>query len=160
MTTTKLCEIEGCEKVVTSRSWCSMHAHRLRRHGDPDAVHVAQGWTTWNGYDNVTAVGHPLRRGDRVAVGRLVLWDKLGPGPHLCTWCDRPLEWGVNLRAARVNGDRADSSPENLVAACASCILERSRRATTRGGTPMKKHDVPTPQASSQLQSATFSDSR
>ena len=153
MTTT--CRIEGCRKRRHGQhALCAMHRSRIYRHGDPHAVRTRRAGS----YEYAAAHGHPLRRADRVSVGRLVLWERIGPGVHPCAWCDRPLEWGKSLRAARVNGDRADSSPENLVPACAGCILRRSRRVTTRGGTGMKEHDVPTPQASSQLQSATSSD--
>jgi hypothetical protein len=156
MSAPKPCRVEDCDRVTTHGTLCSRHQHRLARYGDLDVDRSApnEGWVSSNGYPNLAAHGHPLRRQNRVAVGRLVLYEKIGPGTHPCTWCDRPLEWGANLRAARVNGDRADSSPENLVAACASCILERSRRGETR----MKEHVVPAPQASSQLQSATSSD--
>ena len=36
--TPKLCKIEGCEKPVKNRGWCSMHAARWARHGSPHAV--------------------------------------------------------------------------------------------------------------------------
>jgi hypothetical protein len=31
----RLCSIEGCEKSVEARGWCSMHLSRWRKHGDP-----------------------------------------------------------------------------------------------------------------------------
>ena len=31
----RTCSIEGCEKVVRNRGWCSMHYARWRLHGDP-----------------------------------------------------------------------------------------------------------------------------
>lgn len=30
-----ICSIEGCEKRVKNRGWCSMHYERFRKHGDP-----------------------------------------------------------------------------------------------------------------------------
>ena len=33
-----MCSIEGCEKPVSSRGWCSMHYARWRRNGDPNFV--------------------------------------------------------------------------------------------------------------------------
>lgn len=31
------CSIDGCEKLVECRGWCSLHYTRFRRHGDPEA---------------------------------------------------------------------------------------------------------------------------
>jgi hypothetical protein len=31
----RVCSVEGCEKLVHARGWCSMHYRRWRTHGDP-----------------------------------------------------------------------------------------------------------------------------
>lgn len=31
----RICAVEGCEKPVLKRQWCSAHYHRWKRHGDP-----------------------------------------------------------------------------------------------------------------------------
>jgi hypothetical protein len=35
----KLCSIEGCEKPLLARGWCSAHWTRWQRYGDPSIVH-------------------------------------------------------------------------------------------------------------------------
>lgn len=40
--TPKPCKIEGCAKPVKNRGWCSMHAMRWARHGDPHHVAPVQ----------------------------------------------------------------------------------------------------------------------
>lgn len=45
----RTCSIEGCCKPVKSRGWCTMHAARFYRHGDP----LAQ---MWQGYPDVCKI--------------------------------------------------------------------------------------------------------
>jgi hypothetical protein len=152
------CSIDGCDKPTVARRVCGMHLTRIRRHGDPHTTlrpnwNTGNGWIDAHGYRRFAARNHPLSttNGAGVAEHRLVLHAKLGAGEHPCHWCGRPLRWGRDLRAHHVNGDRDDNRPANIVPACASCILQRSRRVTTRGETRMKEHVVPSPQASSEL---------
>lgn len=35
---TRICSVEGCEKPVRARGWCSTHHQRWRVHGSPDVV--------------------------------------------------------------------------------------------------------------------------
>lgn len=32
------CSVEGCDKSLQARGWCSMHYYRWRIHGDPLVV--------------------------------------------------------------------------------------------------------------------------
>lgn len=65
-------------------------------------------------------------------VHKVVLYDKLGHGPHLCHWCGRPVRWvkgtaGDALIADHVDGDELNNDPGNLVAACNGCNTIRAR---------------------------------
>lgn len=35
--TSRLCTIEGCDRALIARGWCSMHYQRWKNHGDPEA---------------------------------------------------------------------------------------------------------------------------
>jgi len=88
-----------------------------------------------------TARGHPLAPPSGiVAVSRLVLYDKIGPGAHSCHWCGQSVSWQVgggaatagNLLADHLNWDRQDNSPENLVPSCNPCNAHRTRNGDRR----------------------------
>lgn len=84
------------------------------------------------------AKGHPIAPpGGVVAAARLVLYEKIGPGPHACHWCGTEVEWkrGVvpgALIADHLNWDRNDDSPDNLVPACNPCNVNRQRKFEKR----------------------------
>lgn len=44
VTKDKICCIEGCSKPLKSNGMCSMHAQRVRRHGDPNHVTSTEDW--------------------------------------------------------------------------------------------------------------------
>lgn len=82
---------------------------------------------------------HPLAPpGGYISEARIVLYAKIGSGPHPCHWCSRAVDWTVgqrgNLRDAlvadHVNSDPLDDRPENLVPACGTCNGERARTVT------------------------------
>lgn len=85
------------------------------------------------GYKTARAPGHPVawQNGDAY-VHRVVLYDKIGPGVHLCHWCGRELQWNVQgihrLIADHLDGDTHNNAPGNLVPSCRRCNSERSRR--------------------------------
>lgn len=68
---------------------------------------------------------HPLANGEgMVAEHRKVLFDKIGPGPHLCHWgCGRELDWGGcgGIQADHLDGIKDNNDPKNLVPSCQSC---------------------------------------
>lgn len=81
--------------------------------------------------------GHPIAPPSGfVAVSRLVLYDKIGPGTHQCHWCGRSITWQAgggpatigNLLADHLNWDRQDDRPENLVPSCNHCNAHRTAR--------------------------------
>jgi hypothetical protein len=70
-----------------------------------------------------------------------VLFEKIGPGPHLCHWCDKPVTWRVrsdtrlrrdDLVADHLNWNINDDSPDNLVASCPVCNAHRTRKQDSR----------------------------
>ena len=86
----------------------------------------------------VRAPGHPIAPpSGMLAVARLVLFDKVGPGPHPCHWCGVEVDWKTGLVngaliADHLNWDRNDDSPENLVPACLPCNTNRQREHQDR----------------------------
>ena len=129
----RTCSIEGCpNKARSSRAeWCETHYHRWYRHGDPLAKpsdHLKIG--SLGAYRRRYArVGHPLRTPgtEQVYEHRLVLFDAIGYGPHVCHWCSAPVEWMVDLQVDHLNRVRDDNRPENLVPSCAPCNTGRGR---------------------------------
>ena len=76
---------------------------------------------------------HPLADSTGcVRIHRAVLWDKIGPGEHVCHWCRRRLHWDAKgierLAADHLDGDTWNNDPANLVPACRTCNSGRSRR--------------------------------
>jgi hypothetical protein len=80
-----------------------------------------------------------------VSISRRVLYDKIGPGQHLCHWCKKTVQWMVGIGLHKnalivdhLNHDATDDSPENLVPSCDSCNKRRTRKGEFR---PIIKDD-------------------
>jgi len=87
---------------------------------------------TSNGYIAVQAKGHPVAdKTGRAYEHRVVLYDAIGGGIHLCHWCSKPVAWGVDLEADHVDGDRQMNTRENLVPSCQKCNDGRRLAART-----------------------------
>lgn len=79
------------------------------------------------------ATGHPIAPPSGfVAVCRLVLYEKVGPGSHPCHWCGTTVEWlpGHGTIKGALIADHLDwnihnNSPENLVPSCNDCNAHR-----------------------------------
>jgi len=82
-----------------------------------------------------TARGHPLAPPSGiVAISRLNLYDKIGPGPHNCHWCGAWVAWvsggspgtAGSLLVDHLDWDNQNDDPSNLVPACNTCNSKRA----------------------------------
>lgn len=81
-------------------------------------------------------VDHPLSNGHcKIQVHRLVLWEKIGPGAHPCSYCGITVRWmpGAGPRrgalvADHVDRDPTNNDPANIVASCQPCNMRNSAR--------------------------------
>ncbi len=73
---------------------------------------------------------HPLAVGTgSLLEHRAVLYDKIGPGSHLCHWgCGKVLTWGVDLFVDHLDSDRLNNDPDNLVPSCNPCNMHRGKK--------------------------------
>lgn len=129
------CTINDCTQVVKGRHLCEKHYMRAYRHnGDTSAGEgrFGSGYVTTDGYVLIGRKGHPLARAKgQVLLHRVVLYDDIGPGPHPCHWCDKPVDWtfGVTddaLVVDHVDDDRLNNDRSNLVASCNDCNTSRA----------------------------------
>lgn len=81
------------------------------------------------GYVMLTGVyDHPLsNKAGVVAEHRKVLFDKIGPGPHPCHWCENALDWASGLCVDHLDDQTGNNHPDNLVPSCLRCNWGRSR---------------------------------
>lgn len=125
-----VCSVDGCAATVRSAgaSMCEKHYGQVRRNGytgpkgRPVVIHHSEGYLL------LEAPLHQLTTGSgtyRVYDHRAAFMERNGNGPFKCHWCDALLTWD-GLCIARLNGDKHDNSPANLVAAC-----RRHRTAAT-----------------------------
>lgn len=61
-------------------------------------------------------------------VHRLVLFAKVGAGPHPCHWCGCELDWtGLGgITVDHLNGIKSDNAPANTVVSCQQCNRGRA----------------------------------
>lgn len=93
-------------------------------------------------YPTAYRPNHPLAPpSGYIATHRVVLYDRIGPGPHACHWCGKMVDWAVGtkrkgdvLLADHVDGDRQNLAPENLVPACNACNVRRAHPMTIQDG--------------------------
>lgn len=91
--------------------------------------HPATGSYYQDGYRYLTGQqDHPLASSsDCVAEHRVVLYEKIGPGPHPCHWCGGLLGWGgkSGINVDHLDNDKLNNDPDNLVPSCGNCNRQR-----------------------------------
>lgn len=89
----------------------------------PDHLRTGREFVRRPGHPLATKNGHILRY-------RVVLYDAIGPGPHPCHWCGRPVDWVVRkgsgqgrdaLAVDHLDGNERNDVLDNLVASCNEC---------------------------------------
>lgn len=86
-------------------------------------------------YKYVKRRNHPLAPpSGRLPEHRVILYEKIGPGPHPCHWCKKTLVWEKATRTedGTITTDHLDENtrnndPANLVPSCHTCNVERAR---------------------------------
>lgn len=109
------------------RKFCSKPCMYVGRTKTPDQLQAD--------YRRSYAPDHPLRRDTPVvAAHRIVLWEKIGRGPHVCFYCAVPVTWfpdeelGVSsLCVDHKDRDKKNNDPVNLVPCCRTCNTQNSR---------------------------------
>jgi hypothetical protein len=113
--------------------YCSSRCYHISRRGKNRVEHA-------KGKRGRRVPSHPLAGpSEYVAVSRLVLYEKIGPGPHKCHWCGCEIRWLPGARVAQgaliadhLNWNQLDDRPENLVPSCNICNAHRTRSGDRR----------------------------
>jgi hypothetical protein len=135
-----LCSVVGCERRAKAHGLCNTHNERRRRTGSvmaalPIRLHDRSPRPTTNGYLIVRRPNHILAtRAGEVLQHRLVLFEAIGFGPHLCHWCGSHVNWSparpqvdVNVLVVdHLDEVKTNNEPGNLVAACQPCNWGRA----------------------------------
>jgi hypothetical protein len=85
-----------------------------------------------DGYWQIKLPGHPVsgKRGFAF-IHRQVLYDTIGPGTHICHYCDQEVTWFVDLEVDHKDHDKSNNDPGNLVPCCITCNRARWNRSKT-----------------------------
>ena len=126
------CCVEGCSETVRSRwgTYCNTHYSRGRRTGTTEERRRAGPKITSHGYMAEHWKAHPASsKKGLLYEHRKVFYEEFGPDNHVCKWCGDSLEWGGGgkgkLHVDHLNGEKVDNRPENLVASCHRCNVNR-----------------------------------
>lgn len=128
----RLCKIEGCGRKHFGKGYCQLHYERIRRNG---TIHIFPVENYGGRYRLVRMPGHQLANAQgKVFVHRLNLFNKIGPGIHLCNWCNREVSWNKSwpesddaLIVDHRDRNNQNNSPDNLVPSCHGCNVSRPR---------------------------------
>jgi hypothetical protein len=127
-----VCIVPGCDRRPRRNWLCEMHADRFDAYGDVGGAEqhkqpAGSGHQRPDGYIEIRMADHPLARsGGNALLHRVILFGEIGPGPHLCRWCGRDVDWMHGLADGalvvdHVDHDRGNNDPSNLVASCHPC---------------------------------------
>lgn len=125
------CSVEGCDDKANRKNarLCESHYYRLRRNGHLGLKAKMGQRLTTSGYLMVPAPDHPLANQRMAYQHRVVLYDKIGPGPHPCHWCERELDWKAKkerqLIVDHLDAVKLNNAPDNLVPSCGPCNVMR-----------------------------------
>jgi len=125
-----VCQFKGCASSdIWARGLCSRHYQHWRRYGSLEAEKRA-------GKVTLDEDGYVKWRGR--SVHRIVLFQHIGWGPHLCHWCGAHVNWTEGARGSgswdgvlvvdHMDHDRANNRPSNLVPACFKCNVGRTKK--------------------------------
>lgn len=124
---------DGCPRPKhKGRRYCLPHVNRICHTGSLGPVEIrpkaksGEGHTRKTGYIEDHQPSHPLAtKNGKLLRHRAVLFDSIGWGPHQCRWCERELEWQVDLYVDHLDFDKANNDLSNLVPSCDSCNVKR-----------------------------------
>lgn len=110
------------------RKFCSKPCMYLGRTKSPDQLKAT--------YRRSYAPEHPLRRDTPVVAShRILLWDKIGRGPHPCFYCGVTVSWFPDLDTESLelcvdhrDQDKYNNDLDNLVACCRICNMRNTPR--------------------------------
>lgn len=129
------CQVQDCTSEARSKSadLCKKHYHRQYRHGRIDAdfrnIKTAGPGT----YKRTYRPGHPVSSVLGMAyLHRVILFDAIGSGPHICHWCGTRVAWGNdvgaldNLCVDHLDNNKSHNDLSNLVPSCNPCNAGRA----------------------------------
>lgn len=123
------CLFENCTNTdLKAKGLCHRHYIIYWKYGRTHHVLQPKGSeSNSHGYRVVTRKDHILSPpSGRVGVHRIVLFDRIGFGPHKCHWCSEALSWGSSLVVDHLDFNRANNDPNNLVPSCNACNVRRT----------------------------------
>lgn len=85
-----------------------------------------------DGYVQIKLPGHPVAKARGFAyLHRVVLYDKIGYGPHWCFYCSININWDNGLESDHRDHNKLNNDPANLVPCCGECNRARWNRKKT-----------------------------
>lgn len=121
-----MCKVDGCEKNIDRKGFCSVHYMRQWRNGFTELKQKRKDVLVHSqGYLLVYKKGHPLTdKSNYVYEHRLVYYEANGAGPFSCYWCGKAITWKC-LHIDHLDDSKANNSIENLEATCPKCNQKR-----------------------------------
>lgn len=130
------CIIDGCNKNTRSgySQYCETHYYRMRRNGTIELRPISKRHMTDNGYVKIKEKHVLSDKHGWISEHRIVLFNKIGPGIHLCHWCGKEVDFDLSypkhlngLVSDHIDGNKEHNDPDNLVPSCALCNMKRTK---------------------------------